>query len=181
LAISAVQVGSQEKATFINKKGEIMDTQDGGKTWHIRNKPYQKYCIDNSKALIATNQPEQLIKKAVFIKNGVTKITDDGGMTWHLLTTEDSNNAPYKEQISLYPNPVTKDYVNIVLPKSEACKKVSVNIYNMTGTNVLNVELVQDGGSSAFAMNISSLPNGRYILKLVTEHEQYTTSMTVAR
>ncbi len=172
-----------KKATYINKLGEIMITQDGGVTWHIANKPYQKYYrIDNNFNSVEINSViNNESQTAIFIKNGA-KITHDGGRTWENLSSEDMKSVKTKDEILLYPNPVSGEYVNISLSSLNGNQQATAYVYDLLGREVLTESLLLKSGNSAnFSLNVSVLQNGQYLLKLINGNGQYITNLTIER
>lgn len=74
-----------------------------------------------------------------------------------------------KEQLSIYPNPVTGGQLTVKL--NDINSSLSYQIYNITGQQVATGKLAADGVISLQPQ----MPTGTYILKLTTDDGAYTT------
>ncbi|MCX6352608.1 MAG: T9SS type A sorting domain-containing protein [Bacteroidetes bacterium] len=77
----------------------------------------------------------------------------------------EQNNFAGSNKISVYPNP-TLGEVNILL--NAVAKQSSVSIYNTIGQLVIQENLIQQNH-----INISSLPNGIYLLRVIADGKLY--------
>lgn len=85
-------------------------------------------------------------------------------ITANLNVTEVSKKASF----GIYPNPTTSDKKVTVLfdVKEKANNKGSVEVYDLTGKRVYNIELSNQTGFYKQDMNLSHLPSGNYIVKI---------------
>jgi O-glycosyl hydrolase len=79
------------------------------------------------------------------------------------------NDNKFNEALSLYPNP-TKNYIKI---KSEYLGDGNINIYSVTGELVLEYKFTAENGDNEKNMDISSLQNGLYFVKITDSNGSY--------
>ena len=73
-----------------------------------------------------------------------------------------------KASFGIYPNPTTADKKVTVLfdVKEKDNNKGSVEVYDLTGKRVYNVELSNQAGLYKQDLNLSHLPSGNYLVKI---------------
>ncbi|MDA3882094.1 MAG: T9SS type A sorting domain-containing protein [Bacteroidales bacterium] len=77
------------------------------------------------------------------------------------------------KQITCYPIPA-KDEINLVLPNKN---RVKIAIFSVSGTCLYKESIIADEKSSNHTINIFNLEPGVYLLKAVTNNENYTTKI----
>ena len=65
-------------------------------------------------------------------------------------------------ELSAYPNPVTGN-INIELNVPQE-QQVTINLFSVTGTNVLELYNANSSGNIKFSRNLTKLPNGIYFI-----------------
>jgi len=84
---------------------------------------------------------------------------------YNLLNSPDSEN---KNDIRVFPVPATGDYVNVSL-KNPSGTQLSIMLYSSTGQLLYQQKNDTPGRDELFTINISKLPRGNYILRLLNE------------
>ena len=80
--------------------------------------------------------------------------------------------------VTIYPNPAS-DKVNITLPTSLTNKSALISILNVEGKMISQLQIAKTGQTET--VNVSSLPNGTYILRIVTNTEVVNRTIQVLR
>lgn len=102
------------------------------------------------------------------------KITVDGfrvKTNWDLKTDATvgiTDNA--KQQIGIYPNPVTDGYLNI---KASASSEKQVDVYDLLGKKILSQKTFSN------SIDVKKLKSGAYILKVVADNKTTSTKLIV--
>ena len=81
--------------------------------------------------------------------------------------------------LTCYPNPANNE-LNLRLNSNEA-EKLTLEVLNIAGQRVLEETKFSTKGMQTWTLNTSNLPNGIYMLRLVTAKKQFTKSFTIAR
>tara|TARA_R110002050_G_scaffold80768_3_gene172742 strand:- start:1018 stop:2445 length:1428 start_codon:yes stop_codon:yes gene_type:complete len=80
---------------------------------------------------------------------------------------------PSDFHLEIAPNPVTREMLSFrfELPATE---KVSMQVYNLIGTEIISLNNVFNTGLNSFSLPITGLSNGKYILQLSTRNGRQT-------
>jgi hypothetical protein len=81
--------------------------------------------------------------------------------------------------LTCYPNPASNE-LNLRLNSNEA-EKLTIEVLNITGERVQWETKFSSKGIQTWSLNTSNLPNGIYMLRVVSSTKQYTQSFTIAR
>ena len=73
-----------------------------------------------------------------------------------------------EEGIKIYPNP-TNNYINVYIPLNTFSEKASITLFNILGEKITTSNFTQ---SSVTTLNVSNLPRGCYLLKIMDEQNQ---------
>jgi hypothetical protein len=80
-------------------------------------------------------------------------------------------------QLSVYPNPVSTDYIHLAVP--EGTKKCSFTMMNSLGQSVASSEL--DGNNNQQQIYVGNLHGGVYLMKIYLDQQVITKKMIVSR
>lgn len=73
--------------------------------------------------------------------------------------------APYKNKLSLYPNPVQNElHIDLLV------KKGMLEVFDITGKSVLQQEIHENSNS----VDVSDLVNGIYLVKILSDKQMLT-------
>jgi Secretion system C-terminal sorting domain len=81
--------------------------------------------------------------------------------------------------LTCYPNPANNE-LNLRLNSKEA-EKLSVEVFDIAGQLILEETKFSTKGIQTWNLNTSSLPNGIYLLRLLSAKKNYTQSFTIAK
>ncbi len=139
--------------------GSIAKTTDGGLTWF----PLESGASSTT-SLYGIHFIHQYLGCAVGYGGAIVRTTNGGG-------TVQTENPPSNNQISIHPNPAT-DQVYLI-PKDEVTL-LDLEVWDARGLSVMIME-------AAEPFDVSSLPNGWYLLKINTSRGLVTEKLLIQR
>ncbi|HLT52744.1 MAG TPA: T9SS type A sorting domain-containing protein [Flavobacteriaceae bacterium] len=102
----------------------------------------------------------------------------NGNLTNEMLLSVEEFNAMDSTSIKVYPNPVTAGSNNLFVDFGNANVSVKVSVYTVTGKQVLTTSV--DNFSKA-TVNVSSLTNGMYLVKIDSGTKTVTRKFVVMK
>jgi hypothetical protein len=117
--------------------------------------------------------------KAVLIKNG-KRITSDGGKTWSI----ESENVPAVDnnKLSVYPNPVSVDKINVILPANFNGMNFDVKVCDIFGKCLLSESFSNHQADAGIVdLDLKDIGNGYYLLRIYSGANEFITSIVVNR
>jgi hypothetical protein len=94
-------------------------------------------------------------------------------------TSINTVNRDLSDNISVYPNPATGDHVQLQY-NLQAATNLSVTLYDVTGKAVYQTEVLK-AQSGMKKLDVSSLPNGIYLVKVAAEDGFATKKIMIQR
>lgn len=150
---------------LVGYKGDILNTSNGGKSWHIGstitdNSLYDVFFIDNYTGYVSGS-------------NGSIIKYDTLGGTQHTEINEMPNSL-----LNIYPNPCTSE-TNVIYSLEETAS-VILRVFNIHGqeTGVLLNE-IQTEGKHKYRLNTQSLPPGIYIVQLRVNNQSHVRKLII--
>jgi len=121
----------------------------------------------------------------LYVTNSSDKTTDTlfSHLDSMLLVSEDNNietsNIIMDDNLVLYPNPVSNK-VNVFYSTRFGCKSLII-ITDMNGQEILKLPITSSMGANRETIDVSYLPDGVYILSLLSENEKIENKFIVSR
>ena len=158
----------------INLLSPFLKSVDGGNTW------YQQEFINgpsnNSPYITALSIAGNHTIYAVGTTGQIFKTTNDGGPLYPIpdipINIYELNNSNF----SFYPNPATSK-LNIQVPNPQS-EKLQLKVFNLNGQVLISQ---QTQITMNYTLDVSQLPQGNYLLKLLGKNEVFVRKFVIIR
>ncbi len=147
-----ILVGKSGKLAITNSKGDIQSEEQVGQYDFMTVDCTERYCFVAG-------------EDGVILRLEQAKADEDGPVA--------QPGAP----ISLYPNPVSSDFVTIEIDKTQAVYPIKCKVFNEIGSLTFTEELAQGNDK----LSVADLPNGTYILRIESSTGRYLGSKKFVR
>lgn len=81
----------------------------------------------------------------------------------------------------IYPNPVSNDHVQLTISGDAGLSNMTVDVYNAMGQVILTKSITKIGHDDDLTLDIATLSNGSYFIKLNADQQSSYQKMVVAR
>lgn len=81
----------------------------------------------------------------------------------------------------IYPNPVSNDNIQLTISGNAGLSNMTIDVYNAMGQVVLSKSITKIGHDDDLSLNIATLSNGSYFIKLIADQQSSYQKIVVAR